>query len=102
MNALSARRGRPLRSPTTSSAATVVAHTAQARSQRQLLGASQFIIHFDDGKIQERVSLPDADVRILTHKVGACKCVGLCGAHATGRALPLAWGPAAAQCDRVE
>ena len=59
-------------------------------------------MHFDDGKIQERLSLPDPAVRIMSRSVQRCRCKLCLRRSEQGRALALAWTVAARECSRVE
>ena len=74
--------------------ATLVSFTAAARSDVIKLGKEQYVMHFDDGKIQERLSLPDPAVRIMSRSVERCRCKFCLQRSDLGRALPLAWAVA--------
>ena len=54
--------------------ATLVSFTARAQSELVTLGKEQYVMHFDDGTIQERLSLPDTAVRIMSRSVERCRC----------------------------
>ena len=82
--------------------ATLVSFTAAARSDVIKLGKEQYVMHFDDGKIQERLSLPDPAVRIMSQSVGRCMCKLCVQRNAQGRAVPLLWAVATPECSRDE
>ena len=78
--------------------ATLVSFTARAQSELVTLGKEQYVMHFDDGKIQERLSLPDPAVRIMSRSIERCRCKFCLQRSEQGRALPLVWTVAAREC----